>query len=168
MFTLKSRVAHRSADEYTLGDRDPLVVDVSVENRADDAFQSVLHVDIPSGVLFQSYEPRRVLTCTLKDQEPEDRTGGRLTCELGNPLKRHQRVDLQLAFEPLYVDGSFRLRFNVSSLNTDRDGTMGDNVREMDVKVLAEARLELDGFAVPDQVRARDYGCGKLDGRGLA
>lgn len=76
-----------------LGSRDPLIIEVTVINHGEDAFEAGFYMTIPAGLHYRRIDKLgsaqdSIITCTA----PSAATNNTLKCDIGNPLAAGKSV----------------------------------------------------------------------------
>ena len=82
-------------DQYLIGSRTRLELDITVKNGGEDAFESMLYLFMPLGVNYVSLNRSKsddAVICT--GAQPEKTGMNVLICDIGNPLPANRRVSL--------------------------------------------------------------------------
>ncbi|XP_071965913.1 integrin alpha-8-like isoform X2 [Antedon mediterranea] len=146
-----SIIAVSQLDTVTIGDKEGLAINITVENKGEKAFKSVLKSDLPSGFGLINVRQSKItdifIDCGFDDNK--------LECDIGNPLPAKRKISmvLYLSVDDLNGDDDMlSLILTVESQNTENQTTRNDNNAQIDVKVKVAATIELKGISVPEQV----------------
>ncbi|XP_072028875.1 integrin alpha-9-like [Amphiura filiformis] len=141
----KSKVLYLEADSK-------INIDVEVVNKGEEAHQAQLIIIYPSDVVYVGFQSLigGVFPC-----DPQGSISNGIMCQLGNPMSAHSKV-------------RFKLRFDVSSLRSDREflnftllvetssiesnATLYNNIAEPSIPVKVFADIIVRGSSFPGQV----------------
>ncbi|XP_053950606.1 integrin alpha-PS2 isoform X1 [Anastrepha ludens] len=152
-----------TVDKYLHGSRKPLVVEVTVTNRNEDAFESAFYMEMPKDLDFIKIENlvEKVdtpITCSA----PSEANNYTLKCDLGNPLPGQKFAKFNVIMLPsqrLGMSPSYHFYMEANSTNSEIDGNRRDNVVIKNVDIWVETDLAIEGASLPDfqLYKASDY-----------
>ncbi|XP_033113687.1 integrin alpha-8-like, partial [Anneissia japonica] len=145
--------AKSQKDIVTIGDRNGLVINVTVENKGDKAFSAVLRSDLPLGLGLIG--TRRSDTTDIFIDCRHEESNSLLECDIGNPLPARKTINfmLSLSVDDLKGDSeTLSFELEVDSLNQENQTTLNNNVANIAVQVQVSATIELKGISNPEQV----------------
>ncbi|KAK0416576.1 hypothetical protein QR680_012569 [Steinernema hermaphroditum] len=145
-------------------DDQTLVLNVSVSNAAEDAYQAQLTVAIPNGFEYggiDSLHTKSPISCSADDSDD----AYRFVCDVGNPLPAGETVHFGLKLTGTNVDPSaesFDVVMGASSQNPEPDATLSDNDVVLSIPIDVKAHVVLMGRSNPEQldysIRNRTFG----------
>ncbi|XP_064614600.1 integrin alpha pat-2-like [Liolophura sinensis] len=132
---------------------------VTVENRGEDAFESLLYMTLPNRVFFNGMEPVKtpdsvIVSCSSVTTNKGGLDIDIIICDLGNPLPAFQKVDLKIKLSPKYVsgeDGNLNFTILVNSTNPENKTHLTDNIVTREIPITAVAKVDLTGSPSPEQ-----------------
>ncbi|XP_065345499.1 integrin alpha-PS1 isoform X2 [Cloeon dipterum] len=132
--------------ELLLGELEEVVVNVTIYNHGESAYESQLFLTHPSGLSYigTGIEEKSLFSC-----KPFNST--LVACSIGNPFKKGKK-QLRLRFDPKELsDRDLQLEFTVSANSTSEDiGQQSPLV--LRANVVKKAELSIKGLARPEQV----------------
>ena len=139
----------RTVDEYLLGSKEPLAIDVLISNFGEDAFEAGFFMNIPSGLDFKRAErigdiKDTPFTCT----PPSIFTNNTLKCDIGNPFPARKVVNFRVTLDPSRKGGispNYVFYMESNSTNIEAEGTSDDNRIEKDIGINVETDLSISG-----------------------
>ncbi|CAJ0578657.1 unnamed protein product, partial [Mesorhabditis spiculigera] len=152
-------VADRS--KFLLGTTDnTMLVNVSVFNRGEDAYETKLFFDVPEGFEYSGVETPKddkqtAPSCSPTSTEPGEDGNWKFACELGNPLPQGKSVSTTIRITANQDKPPLKpitIRAHVNSTNTEEEHTDIDNNVEFTIPVDFKNQLTLVGRAEPEQV----------------
>ncbi|XP_071812224.1 integrin alpha-8-like isoform X2 [Apostichopus japonicus] len=132
-------------EKMYMGAADQVTLNVTIENRADDAFESYLYVHIPTAFQFYSFKAIRSelsIQCTAASVHTT------IVCNVGNPLPAETKISFSLSFSAVKVPGdeeAVLFNLNVSSLTREEPDTLYDNNYNISIPLELEINTELVG-----------------------
>jgi hypothetical protein len=80
-------------DQYLIGSRKRLELDVTVKNAGEDAFEAMFYLYMPMGINYVNINKSRLDTAIICTGAQPEKTGlNVLMCDIGNPLPANKRV----------------------------------------------------------------------------
>ena len=139
---------NRNFESYTLNGPDDLLLFVQVVNNGEDAYSSLLQVDLPEDIhLVKIHQKEEDFQITWQEFKVEHSGRNQLHFYLGNPLPggSEMRFQIQLSgktttMNPLISD--FTFIFNVSSANDEKPATLLDNILVVGIPLRVNITLE--------------------------
>lgn len=144
-------------EQYSIGTKKRLELDVIVRNAGEDAFESMLYVSTPPDVNYVNIDRSKLdfpVSCTPKVMsaaEIEASSVNHLICDIGNPLPANKTLEFKVILEPSRVISSTRdLVFTmiVNSTNVEKNETLFNNMFEIDLPVRVEVSLAVTGISI--------------------
>ena len=86
-------------ERYILGSGQRLEIQVSIFNAAEDAFESMLYLQLPQAVGFVNIERGEAADTSVLCSAPSEETGHVLRCDLGNPLPAFRTVTFRILLQ---------------------------------------------------------------------
>ena len=86
-------------ERYILGSGQRLEIQVSIFNAAEDAFESMLSLQLPQAVGFVNIERGEAADTSVLCSAPSEETGHVLRCDLGNPLPAFRTVTFRILLQ---------------------------------------------------------------------
>ena len=143
-------VVYRSVNRYLLGSEQRLELDVIVENKGEDSFETTYTMVMPAGINYiniermDSAEREFLVQCSA----PSRTNNNTLRCDLGNPLPQNRLVHFKVLMKPSLTEEMkprYEFNMNVNSTNPEQEFTTYDNSFKLTVPVWVDAELELHG-----------------------
>ncbi|XP_053374403.1 integrin alpha-8-like isoform X2 [Mercenaria mercenaria] len=147
-----SVTALQTRDSYTLGEDEKIEVLVFVENRGEDAFESMLNISFPPGVTFYKTKNKKYEIPMFCDSS--SRNASFVYCDLGNPLPAKSRTNFTLIATPKSLNGTVPeliLRLEVNSSNAENRTDMLNNKALVSIPIQQRANIRLGGRSRPEQ-----------------
>jgi integrin alpha 8 len=147
-----------NVESYTIGSNEKLVLDVTVKNYGEDAFESMFYLTMPMAVNFNTINKSSTADFPICYGAKPDQTGVNvLTCDLGNPQTRNDLVKFSVITEPArgskFIERDFTFHAQVNSTNPELDDRhREDNQVIIGIPIRVEFQLELKGSSQPSQV----------------
>jgi len=143
-------VIYRSVNQYLLGSEKRLELDVIVENKHEDSFETTFVMVVPAGVNYINIErmdnaEREIL---VQCSAPSPANNNTLRCDLGNPLPKNRLVHFKVLLKPSLTEvmkPRYEFKMNVNSTNPEQEDTTYDNSFQLTVPIWVDAELELHG-----------------------
>ncbi|XP_067641020.1 integrin alpha-PS2 isoform X2 [Eurosta solidaginis] len=152
-----------TVDKYLHGSKKPLVVEVTITNRNEDAFEAAFYMEMPRDLDFIKIENLvekgdTPITCSA----PSETNNYTLKCDLGNPLQGQKFAKFNVIMLPSHRYGmspSYHFYMEANSTNAETDGNQRDNVIIKNVDIWVETDLAIEGASLPDfqLYKASDY-----------
>ncbi|XP_063703802.1 integrin alpha-PS2-like [Culicoides brevitarsis] len=146
------QVHAQTVSSYIYGDPGAILVQIQVQNIADDAFDTIFKLKIPPGFSYQSFKRRtgRKLDCSVTKTASEES----LNCDLATPLRRKDgftnfTVTLLHKSQEL-LKAEYELTASVSASNPDKDTTMADNEVSSQIRIMGDVQLNVHGKSLPE------------------
>lgn len=149
--------ARLNVDEYVVGSRKKLEMSITVKNRGEDSYETMFYMRMPYDVQYirtnkSAHNPEIV----CHGAKPEITGANDLVCDIGNPLKANKRVDLVVIMEPAKVNSAttpnYVFLMNVTSANSEDEGTLGNNQYEIGIPLRVEVELGTFGVSEPEVI----------------
>lgn len=141
-----------NVDQYTIGSNQKIILDVTVRNYGEDAFESMFYLVMPMTIDYNNYKHQKSLSSDYPNCYPPkpDQTGVNiLTCDLGNPQPRNDIVKFSIITEPakgVFTSPDFTFIASVNSTNPEQDDKhREDNQVEIGIPIKVEVNLVLSG-----------------------
>ncbi|GAB1603113.1 integrin alpha-8-like isoform X3, partial [Argonauta hians] len=144
----------RTSSQQIIGNNKNLEIQIKVENHKDDAFETQLYVTLPANVTYAKVQDVKSKT-TVGCKAASNGNLKFVVCELGNPLKKKQKISLVMKFSPKDVTGLNKyldFQISVNSSNPENSTTTRNNFRNVSIPVKAAADIIILGKSTPDQV----------------
>ncbi|XP_065200143.1 integrin alpha-PS1 isoform X2 [Planococcus citri] len=135
--------------QLALGERKSLIMNVTINNSGESAYQAQLFVQFPKQVTYnQAY--------LINDKDRyicHSKLDTYVVCSLGNPLKQSAHLDLQIEFDLENVNGSEPLlEFNITANTTSNDRNAASNNLKFKVRVVEKLQLSINGYSIPEEI----------------
>ncbi|GMR41877.1 hypothetical protein PMAYCL1PPCAC_12072, partial [Pristionchus mayeri] len=151
--------AKADKEKFILGTKDnSLLLNVDINNRGEDAFESKLYVDIPQGFEFGGVvvpDGKTPPSCSPTSDKPDEEGQWTWECDLGNPLpaSKESKIGIRLtANEENPPTKEITVAARVNSTNSENDGEERDNFFSMTIPVDYDNSLGLIGQTTPEQI----------------
>lgn len=143
-------------DQYTIGSNEKLVLDVTVKNYGEDAFESMFYLTMPMTINFITINKTRTDYPVCYGAKPDQTGVNVLTCDLGNPQVRNDVVKFSVITEPargMFTSPDFTFIAQVNSTNPEQDDRhREDNQVAIGIPIRVEVQLVLSGNSQPPLV----------------
>uniref|UniRef100_A0A6G1SR37 Integrin alpha-8 n=2 Tax=Aceria tosichella TaxID=561515 RepID=A0A6G1SR37_9ACAR len=144
-------------DSYTIGNNEKLVLDVTVKNYGEDAFESMFYLTMPMTINFITINKTRSDYPICYGAKPDQMGVNVLSCDLGNPQVRNDVVKFSVITEPArggqFTSPDFTFHAQVNSTNPELDDKhREDNQLAIGIPIRVEFQLVLSGSSQPPQV----------------
>lgn len=140
-------------EQYTIGSNEKLVLDVTVKNNGEDAFESMFYLTMPMTINFNNINKTRADYPICYGAKPDQTGINMLTCDLGNPLVRNDIVKFSIITEPargVFTSPDFTFVAQVNSTNPELDDRhREDNQVFIGIPIRVEINLVLSGNSNP-------------------
>lgn len=141
-------------EQYTIGSNEKLILDVTVKNYGEDAFESMFYLTMPLTIDFITINKTRADGYPICYGAKPDQTGVNvLSCDLGNPQVRNDVVKFSIITEPargVFTAPDFTFVANVNSSNPEQDDKhREDNQVAIGIPIKVEVNLVLSGNSNP-------------------
>ncbi|PSN37770.1 hypothetical protein C0J52_13179 [Blattella germanica] len=143
-----------SVERYLLGSGNRLELDVIVENRGEDSFETMFTMNVPGGVHYVKVERLESADKDVLCSAPSFSNNRTLKCDLGNPLPQNRIVRFKVHLMPDLVevkDPRYEFNINVTSTNPEEESTTRDNVMKLSIPIWIDAEFELTGGSTTHQ-----------------
>ncbi|PNF38619.1 hypothetical protein B7P43_G02308, partial [Cryptotermes secundus] len=146
-----------SVNRYLLGSGHRLELDVIVENRGEDSFETTFTMGVPVGINYiniermDNAEREFLVQCSA----PSRTNNNTLRCDLGNPLPQNRLVHFKVLLKPSLTEvmkPRYEFKMNVNSTNPEQEFTTNDNTFKLTVPIWVDAELELRGVSEPREL----------------
>jgi hypothetical protein len=140
----------RSVNRYLLGSGHRLELDVIVENKGEDSFETTFTMGMSLGINYiniermDNAEREFLVQCSA----PSRTNNNTLRCDLGNPLPQNRLVHFKVLLKPSLTEimkPRYDFQMNVNSTNPEQEFTTDDNSFALAVPIWVDAELELHG-----------------------
>lgn len=143
-------------DQYIIGSNEKLVLDVTVKNQQEDAFESMFYLTMPMTINFITINKTKSDFPICYGAKPDQTGVNVLTCDLGNPQSRNDVVKFSVITEPargMYSSPDFTFVGTVNSTNPEQDDRhREDNTVALGIPIKVEVNLVLSGNSNPASV----------------
>ncbi|GFS58279.1 integrin alpha-PS2 [Trichonephila inaurata madagascariensis] len=147
-------LAASNMDQYSIGTKKRLELDMTIRNAGEDAFESMLYVTMPLDVNYINIERSKLdFPVSCSGAHPELTGRNVLECDVGNPLPANKTLNFKILLEPSRVVSSTSdlvFTMNVNSTNAEKNETMFNNMYEIELPVRVEVALAVRGISVPE------------------
>ncbi|XP_017880871.1 integrin alpha-PS2 isoform X2 [Ceratina calcarata] len=138
--------------KYLLGSGERLKLDVLVENRGEDAFESTYNLQLPAGIDYIKVEKIEVMGVPVQCSAPKQSNNNTLRCDIGNPLQKNGMVKFRVLLQPVTSHGMkpvYEFEMDVNTTNPENPNTIGDNQYSLKLPIWIETNLRIDGESKP-------------------
>lgn len=143
-------------DQYTIGSNELLILDVTVKNYGEDAFESMFYLTMPLTINYININKTRSDYPVCYGAKPDQTGVNILTCDLGNPQQRNDVVKFSVITEPakgMFSAPDFTFVATVNSTNPELDDkAREDNQVAIGIPIKVEVNLVLSGNSNPASV----------------
>ncbi|XP_037799232.1 integrin alpha-PS2-like [Penaeus monodon] len=139
-------------DTFVFGKKEQLEVDVRVVNDGEDAFEALVFVPIPRGLLYNKFVAKDNTTVVCSPRTMD--SGMILVCDIGNPLPMHKGVHFVVLFQQSgqMEEPRFEFLVTTNSTNIENSHTKDDNVVLKTIQVEVDTNLILYGTSDPERI----------------
>lgn len=146
-----------NTDRYTIGSNKQLVLDVTVRNNGEDAYESMFYLFMPPTINYRGINETRQNSAAPACAYRPDQVGDNvLVCDLGNPQAGGETIKFSVITEPARGDFStpdFTFKGIVNSTNVEKDDKhREDNEFVVGIRINVEPNLVLSGNSRPQPV----------------
>ncbi|XP_033126907.1 integrin alpha-8-like [Anneissia japonica] len=137
-----------------IGDTSDLVVNISITNKGQSAYQSILNVVLPEGIGYSRISNKQntfKVACTEVQGETSQ-----ITCDVGNPMPENYKLDFELVLTTGNVMGktnTLKIAMSVGSSNAEAAGQTYNNDVNITVPVDLQFSISLKGVSKPGQLK---------------
>lgn len=144
-------------DQYIVGNNEHLVIDITVKNYGEDAFESMFYLTMPQMIGFININKTKKNDFPICYGAKPDVTGVNiLTCDLGNPQVRNEVVKFSIITEPakgVYTSSEFTFLGYVNSSNPELDERhMEDNQVVIGIPLDVKVDFVLSATSLPTSI----------------
>lgn len=142
-------------DQYTIGSNEKLILDVTVKNYAEDAYESMFYLTMPMTINYNNYTRTRGDYPICYGAKPDQTGVNVLTCDLGNPQVQNDVVKFSIITEPakgVFTEPDFTFLATVNSTNPEQEGHREDNQVEVGIPIRVDTNLVISGSSKPPSV----------------
>lgn len=143
-------------DSYTIGSKDKIILNVTVKNQGEDAFESMFFLTMPMDIDFIKTESSRSDSPVCYGPKPDQTGENVLVCDLGNPQARNEVVKFSVITEPArsgqLSQADFTFAGLVNSTNPELDERhREDNQVQIGIPIRVDFSLQLSGNSQPSR-----------------
>nr|XP_042901846.1 integrin alpha-PS2 [Parasteatoda tepidariorum] len=143
-------------EQYSIGTKKRLELDMTIRNGGEDAFESMLHVTMPLDVNYVNIERSKLdFPIGCSGAQPDITGENKLKCDIGNPLPANKTLNFKILLEPSRVVSSTSdlvFTMTVNSTNPEKNDTLFNNVYEIELPVRVEVALAVRGVSLPEVI----------------
>ncbi|XP_054716123.1 LOW QUALITY PROTEIN: integrin alpha-PS2-like [Uloborus diversus] len=143
-------------DQYSIGTKKRLELDMTIRNGGEDAFESMLYVIMPLDVNYVNIDKAKLdFPISCSGARPEITGVNELVCDIGNPLPANKTLNFKILLEPSRVVSSTSdlvFAMKVNSTNAEKNDTLFNNEHFIELPVRVEVSLAVRGISVPEVV----------------
>ncbi|XP_014242051.1 integrin alpha-PS2 isoform X2 [Cimex lectularius] len=160
-------VAKPNVTTYLLGSGQRLAIEVTVQNKGEDAFEATYQIKLPPGlnyvkvVSFREDENVSPIICS----PPSLSNNNTLICDIGNPLPKEKKAQFQVILQPYNLEGGMKPKYEftmlVNSTNQENETSLSDNFMKIDLPIWVRTELQLEGLSSPKDIH---YNVSQFDG----
>lgn len=143
--------------QFIIGDNKRLQLEIILTNRGEDAFESMLYLEIPVDfdyVNIGKVKPKDIpVSCS--GAQLEDNGFRDLVCDTGNPLPANTTLTFKILLAPshfLSASSDLKFAFLVNSTNNESEETQHDNQFVVKLPVKVEVNMIIHGISEPQTV----------------
>ncbi|KAK2177777.1 hypothetical protein NP493_580g01067 [Ridgeia piscesae] len=147
--------ANSKTKVHVIGWTQEMNLAIQVKNLGEDAFESLVKVQLPEGVSYINVlkvKSPLPVTCSSSSDQAHITT---VVCDIGNPLPAGALVHVILKLSAAKVNGSSELLtflLHANSSNPENDTDLSDNYSAVDVPVRAKVNIRVTGVSKPEQI----------------
>ncbi|XP_017056150.1 integrin alpha-PS2 isoform X2 [Drosophila ficusphila] len=152
-----------TVDKYLFGSPEPLVIEVTISNNNEDAFEAAFYMVTPPDLQFRKLQQlgeKKDTPITCSPPTPEN--NHTLKCDIGNPLESGKIAHFKISLVPEEKYGSsssYDFYWEANSTNLEKPGSDFDNKIRQSVGIWVDTDLDIKGTSLPDYqlYKADDY-----------
>jgi len=131
--------------QLSVGQVTKFYLHVELKNKKEPAYETNLYVTVPSVLYYvQTYSEGAQYSCAPISAET-------VKCEINNPFPKNEIASLTMEFDPGDVDAKQNvIKVHVKANTTSTEISPQNNERDLEVKVIIKADLQLEGFVDND------------------
>lgn len=143
-------------NQYTIGTSDRIILDVSVKNQGEEAYESMFYLTMPMAINFNQVVNKSGDYPICSGAKPDQTGMNVLTCDLGNPMVRNEVLKFSVITEPAagkqITEPDFTFHAEVNSTNVEDERRRADNQETVSMVIRVDFNLVLSGNSNPPQV----------------
>lgn len=136
-------------EQYLIGSRKRLELDLSVENAGEDAFETMLYLQMPIDINYVKINKSKMAFPIICTGAQPDKTGrNELICDIGNPMPAGRKIEFGVILEPSSISSAapdFTFITTVNSSNPEDDATVETNKVVNGIPIRVEVNMTLNG-----------------------
>lgn len=143
-------------DQFLIGSKKRLELNIILVNAGEDAFESMLYMNMPLDVDYVNLgrvRPTDIpVSCGTETVEEEEK---KLICDVGNPLPANTTLTFKILFAPsksLSASRDLKFILDVNSTNAERIETIYDNNMIIELPVRVEVNITIHGISEPQVI----------------
>ncbi|KPM11081.1 integrin alpha-PS2-like protein, partial [Sarcoptes scabiei] len=149
--------AKLNVDEYVVGSKKKLLMNVVVKNQGEDSYETVFNMRMPYDVQYirinKSVAHPEIVCYGAR---PELTGANDLMCDIGNPLKAGKKAEFTVIMEPAKVISAstpnYLFLMNVSSANNESENALENNRYEIGIPLRVQTDLNIFGVSDPEVI----------------
>ncbi|KAI1304094.1 Integrin alpha-PS2 [Halotydeus destructor] len=142
-------------EQYLIGSKKKLELEMTIENGGEDAFESMLILNMPLDINFVRITKSKDFPLICTGAQP-DRTGrNELSCDIGNPFQQNKKVTFGVVLEPSSMTTAapdFTFITTVNSSNPEEYPFNETNRVVTGIPIRVEVNLTLTGASHPQLI----------------
>lgn len=151
---LKLRVTP-NMEEFLIGSTGNVEMSVTVDNRGEDAFETMMFVTIPPDLSYVKVDKGKLDTVTCGGAQKQASGDSHLACDIQNPLPAGKKVRFKVILAPARLvptAAELNLTVLVNSTNPEREPATGDNSVTVRLPVTVKINMTARGTSFPPEV----------------
>lgn len=137
-------------EQYLIGSKTKLQLDITVKNAGEDAFESMLYLFMPLDINYVNINKSKLdFPIICRGAQPEKTGMNVLICDIGNPLPANKRINFGVILEPSSIVSAapdFTFITKVNSSNPEEEKDMENNEVVIGLPIRVEVNMTLNGL----------------------
>lgn len=142
-----------NSDRYIMGSNEKIILDVTVRNYGEDAFESMFYLTMPMSINYNNINKTRSDYPVCYGAKPDQTGDNVLICDLGNPQVANDVIKFSVITEPargVFSTPDFTFLATVNSTNPEQDDKhREDNIVVIGIPIKVDTNLVLSGNSQP-------------------
>ncbi|XP_040079364.1 integrin alpha-PS2 [Ixodes scapularis] len=147
--------ATANMDEFLIGSTGNVELSVSIDNRGEDAFESMMYLRFPSDLSYVKVDKGKLDAVTCGGPQKQASGDSHLACDVQNPLPAGKKVRFKVLLAPagpVPKASELNLTVVVNSTNPEVTEATGDNSVTLRLPVMVKVNMTARGTSFPPEV----------------
>ncbi|EEC15844.1 integrin alpha-ps, putative [Ixodes scapularis] len=147
--------ATANMDEFLIGSTGNVELSVSIDNRGEDAFESMMYLKFPSDLSYVKVDKGKLDAVTCGGPQKQASGDSHLACDVQNPLPAGKKVRFKVLLAPagpVPKASELNLTVVVNSTNPEVTEATGDNSVTLRLPVMVKVNMTARGTSFPPEV----------------